>query len=168
MRKCYVLLIAMVMLTCGDVYEAPVLKDEVKVGPTTIQFYDDAVMYPDFVIILDAMQHALSLYIHDEARAIRVFDVKLEVYSCSRKFLWFGRELDWDVVGLYSPHGKVLLRTCYESLWDTALFHEFFQHRFPHVSSGELNSEHKEEWIRFENIMRKETRKYLWPNASID
>ncbi len=162
------LLLILLPISCGSTWEPPRLRDEVKVGPTTIKIYDDAIMYDDFLIVLDAMQHALDKQIGDTTRVVRVFDVVLEVYPCHRQFLWYGRELPFDVVGLYSIHGRIMLRTCYASTYDTALFHEFFQHRFPHVSSGNPNSEHKEEWANFENIMRRETRKYLWPNASID
>ena len=168
MRLILSTILPLLTLTCGDAASYNII-DEVKVGPTTILQFEDALYYDDLNIILDAMQHALDIHMNYDTKAVAdVFAVKVELHPCNRPFYWYGQQLGPEVVGLYDVHGRILIRTCYANTSDTALHHEFWQHRFPHVRSGNPNPGHTPDWVQFEVDMRKRTTAYLWRDTTIN
>lgn len=57
----------------------------------------------------------------------------------------------YEVMGLYyGDRAEILVRTCEWDISQTALPHELFEHRYPHVYMGNPNSEHAPTWHAFQ------------------
>lgn len=118
--------------------------------------------YPELPATLRAL-HQFVVEWNDRDTANQMFDLPIELQSCDLPIKWSGGQLATEVMGAYHHHvPAITIRTCQPALLDTALLHELFQHRYPHIIFGHPNLNHDPEWVGMENIVRQQLQVLLY------
>lgn len=111
-------------------------------GPEIV--YQDTAPIEDIYVWLDATTQVL-IEVLDKHTAEAVMDVYIRVYAEDHEF----NGLD-NTIGLYYPElDLIMVRRLGDSVQDTALPHEIFEHRLPHILTGEPNRDHADYWHEF-------------------
>jgi len=138
---------------CGFVDPVNVETD-VMIGPTHLLVREGA-QCEGAELLLAALQNTLTSYT-DAATSEKVFATSVTFVPCESLLLWYGRTLPPETVGIYDPvSGGITIRTC-QALMQGPLMHELFQHRYPHVLFSNANDSHESDWVKFEDVMRRE------------
>ena len=142
MRRILAFIVIISLSACGI---------DFKVGPTDVIVEDGAVPWEAFSRDFRCFQ----LYVEAEIGPdwVEVFDTTLEIHPSYAPLDWRVHSSVTEpafISGLfYKSHIRVL--DLGDTMFQSAIPHEFIQHRIPWVLTGDSNASHSKEWVDVQN-----------------
>ncbi len=119
------------------------------VGPTQVYFIGDVKPWPDFVDGLTRMQEVTKDVAPSDMESDKVFDVVLILYPAKSNYK------SGDIVCQYLPGRKtVMADVTGDTVENSCLPHEFWQHSLPYVIMEDANGNHHPLWIEIDKGLR--------------